>query len=292
MRISLPWGKERTLVPPSDASEPTGGRPDAELVSDRFCTESPIPANAIEIFAGEWSSRLPAPYEELTGSEIALFDDQRIHWGSEHFGGFDGMSVLELGPLEGGHTYMLDRMGAREVLAIEANQKAFLRCLIVKEVFGIPSARFLCGDFVKYLEQAATSGADRWDLCVASGVLYHQQDPVALLQLVSKVCDRVLLWTHFYDATVITARPDLAPKFPSSVTARTSGFSHTLHRYEYASALAWGGFCGGPATWSCWMERDEILSCLEHLGFADVEVAFEQLDHQNGPAFCVAARRR
>ena len=53
--------------------------------------------------------------------------------------------MLELGPLEGAHTYMLDRAGASEVVAIEGNTRAFLKCLITKELLSMPSARFLVG---------------------------------------------------------------------------------------------------------------------------------------------------
>ncbi len=294
--MPISWSRAKARVRASIASpaqdEPGEASARAEVTSDHFCRDVPSPKTAIDIFAGAWSSRLPAPYDELTGGQVALFDDARIHWGVEQFGGVMGMRVLELGPLEGGHTYMLDRKGASEVTAVEANQRAFLRCLIVKELLGIPSAGFLCGEFVKYLEQAVWSHAAPWDLCSAVGVLYHQQDPVALLELASKVSDRLLLWTHYYDEAVISARRELVAKFPSSSTAATAGFSHTLYRYEYGSALESVGFCGGLATWSHWMRRDEILGCLEHLGFKVIATAFDDPAHTNGPVFCVAAQRR
>ncbi|MHB8594153.1 MAG: class I SAM-dependent methyltransferase, partial [Acidimicrobiales bacterium] len=141
------------------------------------------------------------------------------------------MRVLELGPLEGGHSYMLDCLGASGVTAIEANQRAYLRCLIAKELLGIPSARFLCGDFMAYLQDAVRRGAS-WDLCVAVGVLYHQKDPVSLLELATQVSDRLLLWTHYYDAEVIGRRPELAANFPSAERRTAAGFAHVLHRHE------------------------------------------------------------
>lgn len=263
-----------------------------EIVADQFCRDLPSPKTAVDIFAGDWSSQLPPPYEELTGGQVALFDDKRIHWAAEHFGGIVGMRVLELGPLEGGHTYMLDRKGAREVTAVEANRRAFLRCLIVKEVLGMPSARFLCGDFVRYLEDAAKEPTNRWDLCVAAGVLYHQQEPVALLDLAGKVSDRLFLWTHYFDESVLSRREDLWPKFTSSTEATTCGFAHTLHRYEYGAALDWSGFCGGLASWTTWMDRADILASLEHLGFSDLAIEYDEPEHPNGPAFCVAATKR
>ena len=46
--------------------------------------------------------------------------------------GVDGRRVLELGPLEGGHSYMLQRAGAARVLAIEANTRAFLKFYAIR----------------------------------------------------------------------------------------------------------------------------------------------------------------
>ena len=147
--------------------------------TDIYCRTSPRPENAVNLFSGQWSSRLPAPFLDLTGGGAALFEDGRIAWGVQSFGGVEGMRVLELGPLEGGHTFMLDRLGVSEIIAVEANTRAFLRCLVVKELLEIDHARYLCGDFNAYLNDAVAEGKS-WDLCLAIGVLYHQQDPVAL----------------------------------------------------------------------------------------------------------------
>lgn len=260
------------------------------LVEDSFCREGPSPRAVIELFAGQWSSRLPAPYEELTGGSAELFSDRRIAWCDEVFGGVRGMRVLELGPLEGGHTYMLDRLGVEEVVAIEANRRAYLRCLVVKELLGIPRSRFLLGDFMPYLRDAVDRG-ERFELCLAVGVLYHQQDPVTLLELATSVSDRLLLWTHYYDETVLAARPDNLQRFPRSFEKVTAGLSHTLHRYEYGSALGWAGFCGAGATWAAWMERGDLMTAIDHFGFT-VRATTVEPDHPNGPALCLAAERR
>jgi hypothetical protein len=286
-------------APPSspghaDASESTShadvSEAPAEKVEDSFCLAFPTPENAVNLFAGQWSSRLPAPYQALTGANAGLFEDERITFAESQFG-FKGMRVIELGPLEGGHTYMLDRLGAEEVISIEANKDAFLRCLVAKELLGIPSARFLCGDFVAYLRDAAEKSL-RWDLCLAVGVLYHQQDPVALLQLATQVSDRLFLWTHYYDADVVAGRPDLIRKFSASEEHVTGGFRHTLHRWEYLDALGWSGFCGGSSNWVSWLSRDDLFGALDHFGFRVTGTDFDEKDHQNGPAICIAAEKR
>ncbi len=99
---------------------------------DIYASEAPSPQLAVDIFAGEWSSRFP-PGSDIDGGQAELFEDRRISWMIDQLEGVEGLRILELGPLEGGHTYMLDRAGA-DVVAIEANQRAYLKCLITKEV--------------------------------------------------------------------------------------------------------------------------------------------------------------
>lgn len=263
----------------------------AQTSATTYCRELPTPQTAVALFEGQWSSVLPPPLQGLSGGSAALFEDPRITWGVQQLGGVEKLRVIELGPLEGGHTYMLDRLGAEDVTAIEANRDAFLRCLVVKELLSIQHARFLYGDFMAYLRHAARN-AMRWDLCLAVGVLYHQQDPVELLELATTVSDRLLLWTHYYDAEVIARRSDAATRFPSATVTTSAGFVHTRYRHEYGPALGWGGFCGGLAAWASWMDREGLFGALDHFGFEVVGVTDDDPDHPNGPALSIAARRR
>src|SRR6188768_2522897 len=80
-------------------------------VLDQYVREAPSAQNVVDLFAGEWSSALP-PAIGATAGSIALFDDDRIRWILERAGGVDGQRVLELGPLEAGHTAMLEAAGA------------------------------------------------------------------------------------------------------------------------------------------------------------------------------------
>ena len=79
-------------------------------ILNQYIMSAPSPQNAIDIFEGEWASELPDP--SLIAGSITLFDDYRIKWFAEHLGGFQNKTILELGPLEAGHTYMLERLGA------------------------------------------------------------------------------------------------------------------------------------------------------------------------------------
>ena len=66
-------------------------------------------------------------------NEVSSYDE-RNKWLANEIGGLSGKSVLELGPLEGGHTYMLEQLGATDITSVEANARAFLKCLIIEAV--------------------------------------------------------------------------------------------------------------------------------------------------------------
>src|SRR5438270_13840949 len=84
---------------------------------DAYVGAAPSAQTALDIFDGEWASCLPPPLGQARAGRIGLFDDRRIHWLVDQLGGVAGRRVLELGPLEAGHTYMLDRAGVKSTLA-------------------------------------------------------------------------------------------------------------------------------------------------------------------------------
>ncbi len=254
-------------------------------ISDRYVASAPSPQNALDLFQGEWTSRLPEPYTEMQAGHMPLFEDPRITWALEQFGDVRGKSFLELGPLEGGHSYMLERAGCGSVLAIEGNTHAFLRCLVVKEVVRLTRTRFLCGDFVEYLRQSPP----RFDGVIASGVLYHMAEPLELLARLSGITDRLFLWTHYYDAALLKQK---AARFTRQEEREQEGFRCPVFYQEYETeATNWSGFCGGPRRFSRWMRREHITGALQHFGFTTVRTSVEQPDHPHGPSFAVVAMR-
>lgn len=255
-------------------------------ILDNYVKSAPNQQHALDIFKGEWASKLPTHLEALQAGSALLFEDARIEWCAAQIGGFEGKTVLELGPLEAGHTYMLEHLGAA-IVSIEANTRAYLKCLIVKELLELKRSRFLCGDFVEYLRTNET----KFDVCIASGVLYHMLNPVELIALAAKASDQLFLWTHYYDHAIISNNPNLAHKFSSGVLADYAGFRHKIYRQEYKAALDWQGFCGGGEVFSYWLSRDDILASLKYFGLKDIQTNFEHVDHPNGPSFALTAVR-
>src|SRR5688572_27997205 len=77
------------------------------LMSDfpNFFDAVPSAQNALDLFKGEWSCRLPDSIGLVASTvPVRAFEDYRVEWFSRAIGGFAGKRVLELGPLEAGHT--------------------------------------------------------------------------------------------------------------------------------------------------------------------------------------------
>ena len=281
--VELDDGKFRARSEPYRVS-----LPDDRALLGAYVGEAPSARVAVEIFRGEWSSKLPGELAAVSGTFDA-FDDPRVRLAVDAVGGIDGARVLELGALEGGHTWMLEQMGADEIVAVEGNTRAFLRCLITKETVGLARSRFLCGDFVSYLREHPD---ERFDFVWASGVLYHVQEPLELLETIARSTDRLGLWTHYYDAAIIEDRPLLHARFDHTPEARSLlARSYELHTFHYGDERVDNAFCGGSRPTARWMTRDDLLACLSDLGFRHHEIPAEcdERDHPFAPAILVSA---
>jgi hypothetical protein len=257
-------------------------------LSPEYSNLAPSAQTMVDIMRGSWVSALPKSMGLRTGDAKTFDEDDRVHWANSNLpSGVSGMSVLELGPLEAYHTYHLEQLGARHVTSVENNNLSFLKCLIVKELLKL-KADFLYGDCVKYLETAN----QRFDLCWASGVLYHQTDPLHLLALMQAVSDNIFIWTHYVDPAVIQANRNMARHF----NWKKQFFGERLGyraEYFYRSYRESKGaiFSGGPETFSYWMKQADIFGFLKHVGFTTITIGVDHPHNPNGPAMYFLARR-
>ena len=257
-------------------------------ILDGYVLDAPSDQNVLDIFKGEWSSKLPQNCGLVTQpARAGLFEDARIAWAEKVLGKFAHCNILELGPLEGGHSYMFQNGGANRVIAVEANIRAFLKCLCVKEIFKLDRVDFRLGDFMPFLRKDDF----KYDMVFASGVLYHMEEPVELLRMISKVSDKAYLWTQYYDENIISKRPDLAHKFTGVRSFEYDGVAYEYSTQSYKDSLNWAGFCGGPKPVSRWLTRDSIMRALRQFGFVDIQIGFDAPGHANGPAIAICAKK-
>lgn len=254
-----------------------------------YSNKTPDEKNAFSLFSEAWSTKLTnAAGDKLTNGSFDGTNDARILWLCEKID-LDEAQVLELGPLEGAHSFMLEKVGAK-VLSVEANIGAFLRCLVVKNQFELNS-KFVLGDFTKMDFEGK-----KFDLVLASGVLYHMEDPVSLLVKLSAVSKKLFLWTHYFEENLQLWNPRLNDQlskgkwnYKTPEIVNYDGMKIRVIKQKYGESKGWSGFCGGPEEYSHWLLKDELLMLLRKLGFNTISTSFDDVTHQNGPSFCVLA---
>src|SRR5215471_4134307 len=250
-------------------------------LAPEYSEQTPSPQTMVDILRGSWLSEFPKSMGLRAGHLPHFEGDPRVNWANSVLpGGMKGKSVLELGPLEAYHTWQVQQLGAAHVTSVESNNISFLKCLIVKELLQL-NARFLYGDAIKFLE----SNDRRFDLCWASGLLYHQTDPLYLLSLMQGVADTLFIWTHYFEANVILTNPGLAPFFDNSrdSSAERLGF-RARYFYRNYRQIKDGVFSGGADEFSYWMAKEDILGFLRHVGFKTITMGIDHLQNPNGPA--------
>jgi hypothetical protein len=148
-------------------------------IFDQYVTGTPSHQKAVDALPG-WSTRFP-PDCSVEAGATASYEDPRIGWAIRRYGSLENRKVLELGSLEGGHTFMLEQAGAL-VDVVEADRLAFMRRLVAKEILGLTRARFWLGDAIEWLEGANKT----YDLIVASDGLDRFGDPRRALELIAR----------------------------------------------------------------------------------------------------------
>ncbi len=246
----------------------------------RFEQRVPSPQTAVDVFRDRWACDL-SPLLEVTGTGANLLftHDKRPLQVAERFGGgglLQGMNLLEIGPLEGAHTWKFEQLGAESIVAVEASAEAWLKCLIVKELLGLTRARFLLGDALAYLQEERR----RFDIVMCSGVLYHMADPLELIEQIATVSDRCFVWTHYY-------HPDRHPVEFAPATVVRNGEQFTYWRHTYGDRSV--GFWGGNQSTAVWMSREDLLRAFELFGLDKIAIVDDEFQHPNGPAFTFAA---
>src|SRR5271166_278351 len=227
-----------------------------------FSCNLPTVEHAIVIF-DTWTSALPLP-AHTGGSLFSPEDDPRPSYVRDVFGSLEHFEILELGPLEGGHTYQLERLGAKSITAIESNTESFIKCLVIKNAFEL-KAKLLLGDFIKYLEVIEF----KYDLIFASGVLYHMIDPLHLLYLIAKRTDRVFIWTHYVASENDHVFSENLGTPPSSMTGDEPYIDVNLYGFKCRYYKAYydpnhdSRRYSGLEAYGCHLLKDDIIGALK-----------------------------
>lgn len=257
----------------------------------QYCAETPSPQTALDIFKGSWKSALPPSLGLTTGAKEGFHGDPRVHWIASLLPNqFQGMEILELGPFEGYDSRLFEQLGAESVVAVEGNNINFLKCLVLKHALGLKTC-FLHGGFLKYLQNTDT----RFDLVWASGVLYHSEDPLELLEQIGKKTDRLFLWTHYYADSLLQTKQGTRFIQQKNIEQIRHDEAYLLHYSTYALEQFERGlplhYEGGQKDFSFWLERGDIDRMLRTLGFGSIRVRADRESPKGIPYVSLFAER-
>jgi SAM-dependent methyltransferase len=193
------------------------------------------------------------------GGDVNLHNDDRLLWQLEQIGGVENKRILELGPLDGGHTLTMIEHGASRVTAIEGYHPSWIRCLIVKELFNLNRVKFLYGDFCPWIK---TYNGQTFDVVVCNGVFYHQLNPAELLFDLAKIAKVILLGTHIYEEGITS------PCSNRRIVYSVPGFDYEGFIQDYGQKdTVSGKYCGGINQTSTWVKIDTLRAILRDAGF-------------------------
>lgn len=198
-------------------------------------------------------------------------DDARTAMFRSVAGPLQGKRVLELGPLEGGHTLQLARQGA-VVVAIEGHQSNYERCLYIKDLFRLANAEFIHGD----LRTFDYDSLGRFDAVFNVGVLYHLDEPWKLLTALGRISGHMFVATH------------CAP--PEKINTVIDIGGHKLRGMWWVEGPLEAALSGLQER-SFWPTRRDLQKMLDKTGWTRQNWINYNPDFSDGPLACVWAER-
>ena len=200
------------------------------------------------------------------GGEYPAYADAAIDQFFESFP--DARSVLELGSLEGSHTFALARHpGDRHVLAVEGREYNVEKARFVQRATGVHNVQFVRGD----LEELDLTAFGRFEAIFCSGLLYHLPEPWKLVKRLSELSDNLFIRTHY--------------ALESNVNMLANGFPG----YKFPES-GYNDPCSGLSPSSFWPTLEGLQHLLAVNGFPFVTI-LEDFQHRGGRMVALAARR-
>lgn len=176
-------------------------------------------------------------------------------------------TILELGSLEGAHTFMLaERLGTKRVLALEGRESNLRKARFVQELLRVPNAKFAQAN----LENSDLAAFGKFDAVFCSGVIYHLPEPWKLISQLPAIAPNLFIWTHY----AADADAEIVP----------GGLRGKIHIEGGAAEPL-----SGMSATATWLTLGSLITSLTKSGYASVHVIDNDLTHANGPAVTIGA---
>ena len=176
-------------------------------------------------------------------------------------------TILELGSLEGAHTFMLaERRGVRRVLALEGRELNLRKAKFVQTLLHAQNVEFAQAN----LEESDLSAFGKFDAIFCSGLIYHLPEPWKLIEKLPSIAPKLFIWTHY--------APD----------AKAEVISNDLRGKIFVEGGSEEPLSGMSPT-SMWLTLGSLITSLTRSGYESVHVIHNDLTHANGPAVTLGA---
>ena len=203
---------------------------------------------------------------QVYGGGISAVGDARI----EQFFCFapDATTILELGSLEGAHTFILaERPGVQRILALEGRERNLRKARFVQELLRIRNAEFAQAN----LEEARLAEFGTFDAVFCSGLLYHLPEPWKLIDQLPAIAPALFIWTQY-------AAEEEAMEVGRGLRGKIHGE---------------GGLdepLSGMSPTSIWLTLGSLREVLSASGYTKIEIIHDDPTHANGPAVTIGAK--
>jgi 2-polyprenyl-3-methyl-5-hydroxy-6-metoxy-1,4-benzoquinol methylase len=201
----------------------------------------------------------------LGGHPMPRGGDERVKY-LLYFMDFRGLRVLELGPRDGHHSIMLEKMGAREIVAIEARRENVAECLRTKDRYRLERTTFHRDD-VEELAAGRVEAPFRgsFDVVFCTGLLYHLTDPGQVLEWCRQQADELFVQTHYVEEA---ARARYWPSHFRDDVYRHRDHEYLVKRFREEP----GNMRSGLSEWSTWLYEGDLVALVRRAGFERVSV--------------------
>jgi hypothetical protein len=178
-------------------------------------------------------------------------------------------TILELGSLEGAHTFLLaSAPGVRRVLAIEGREANLRKSRFVQEVLEIRNVEFAQAN----LENTRLADFGKFDSVFCSGLLYHLPEPWKLIEQLPSIAPTLFIWTQY---AAENEAHDVGQGFRGKIHGE-GGPDEPL---------------SGLSATATWLTLDSLRELLTASGYGTVRVIHDDPTHPNGPAVTIGATR-
>jgi hypothetical protein len=213
---------------------------------------------------GPWVFQFRIDREDYGGG-ISAAGDARV----EQFFRFapKAATILELGSLEGAHTFILaEHPSVRRVLALEGREANLRKARFVQELLRIRNAEFAQAN----LEQTDLAAFGKFDAVFCSGLLYHLPEPWKLIEQLPALAPVLFIWTQY------------------AAEEEAIDVGHGLRGKIHGEGGPDEPLSGMSPT-SIWLTLASLRESLSASGYTKIEIIHDDTAHANGPAVTIGA---